>query len=111
MSDVERLASCEILRYDKEAGAFISYCPELELYSQGVTRLQAMAALADTITCRYMHSRRPINPEPTVEELRLRVLELESLARMHIDECRKTECGLTAGQLCWPCRVRENHAL
>ncbi len=39
--------SCMILR--KEAGSYVSYCPQLGLYSQGETRERALAALGDTI--------------------------------------------------------------
>lgn len=39
----------KIIRYDERAKAYISYCPSLDLYSQGTTKTRALEAIQDTI--------------------------------------------------------------
>lgn len=49
MPKVKTSPSAMIVRYDEQAKSFVSYCPVLDLYSQGKTRERAMTALCDTI--------------------------------------------------------------
>ena len=45
----------QIIRYDDEAGVFVSFCPALKLYSQGETEEDAKEALRSTV-CQYIQA-------------------------------------------------------
>ncbi len=51
------LKSCQITRFCKNAQAWISHCPELGLWSQGVTRERALVAIGDSAMVLALHYR------------------------------------------------------